>query len=217
MADVLSGLKFPTRRHERFLHHVFDYCVERRIGLGLRGSTACGMAGRFSDLDLCLSANANVDDLQRIACDMETPVMGFFTVNPKGILTVAYARGFCVEIGIRRTVAEEEHVRAIWLLPDGFLMGPAAELADVGSLYRPEFVIPGDGPRVLYKAVLKYLCGKRDAAAALLGELVRDRAVHNAAFAAEWKAIYDALVDNVPPDAAAEFQWLYTQLELSRR
>ncbi len=211
MVDVLSDLKMPTERHERFLRRVAAYCRKKRIGLGLRGSTACGAAGRFSDLDLALSAGAGADDLRFIAEGIETPVMGFFTVNPKGILTVSYPRGFCVEIGIRKTFALEEGPRLRLLLSDGFTTGPTALLVDVASLYRPEFIIPGDGPRLLYKAALKFLCGKCDAAAALLRELSLGRIAAKAAFAAEWKTMCDAVLgeSSIPPEAVKEFDWMY--------
>ncbi len=216
MDETFQNLKFPTERHQRYLYRVFEYCAAKRIGLGVLGSLATGAASRFSDIDLALSANVAAGDLRRIAEDFEEPVMGFFTVNPKGVLTVAYAHGFCVEIGVRKAIASGEPTGFRPLLADGFTTGPEPELVDLSSLYRPDFVIARDGFRILYKAALKYLGGKTETAVDLLGELVSGAVSTRAEFPGGWKALYDGITkkESIPRPLAEEFEWLSSRIGL---
>jgi hypothetical protein len=214
MSGQIPDFVCPTGRHAQYLRRVSDYCREKRIGLGLLGSMAAGKAGKFSDIDLALSGKTSADDLRRIAEDFETPIMGFFTVGPRGVLTVAYPRGFCVEVGVRKTIARGEPTGLRLLLPDGFATGPVPELVDIAAMYRPEFVIAHDGLRILYKSVLKYLGGRHEAAAALLGELGPGPALAPAGYARRWRYLFDGIArtKTIGREALEEFEWLFSQI-----
>lgn len=167
--------------------------------------------GRFSDIDVVLSAAAGASDLRFLLEGWERPVMGFYTVNPPGILTVVYARGFCVEAGIRRTMAQDEMPRTRVLLNHGLVTAERAEFIDIARLYRPDYITYGDGPRVLYKAMLKFLNGKPETAFALLEELnAGGKSFPRSDFTAQWEETLHKCVakENLSDPAAGEFAWL---------
>jgi hypothetical protein len=214
--SIFDNLNLPIARHRTFLLNTFNYCEAKRIGLGLLGSIALDAGSRFSDIDILLAGNAGEDDVRHLIEGFEQPAMGFFTINPKGIITVEYARGFCVELGVRKAVGGDERSQIRFLLQDNFTYAPVTELLDVETIYRPDFVIAADGPRILFKSILKYLNRKLDAAYGLLEEILAPgQKPPRTDFARWWKAAFDEMVstESLGKEAVEEFEWLYAQVE----
>ncbi|MBN1699860.1 MAG: nucleotidyltransferase domain-containing protein [Spirochaetales bacterium] len=136
----------------------------------MKGSMANGTAKRFSDIDVMLFFTEEKMILDTII-EFDKPLMVNATECPKGILMVSYPGGLCVELDCRDHVKQEEIDNAIILIDTHIDVREDEVIRKESVLFYITQNIIHQYLRLLYKALLKYLCDKPDHAQDLLREL----------------------------------------------
>ncbi|WP_195267101.1 nucleotidyltransferase domain-containing protein [Eubacterium sp. 1001713B170207_170306_E7] len=164
-------INYPTLKHKQYIEYIQAVCKDQKLSLVLEGSLASGKAGCFSDIDLILTGNLNVEQLEKILTDYGPLAMTNYTEKPEGILILNYADGISVDLDIRKAVLKEE-LEANQILCDfGFVVGESAERVRLTTdliLARPLWY---KTLRLIHRCCLKYLTGKAEAAEGLAKEV----------------------------------------------
>lgn len=109
----IKSLYFPTKDHERFVHHIVQMCNESHIAGFLKGSLAKGTAQEFSDVDLMLAGLNTPEDIDALIASFESILMSEKTAI--STFMVIYDCGLTVEYDIRKTVTMADVTKSIAL------------------------------------------------------------------------------------------------------
>ena len=111
--EKINSLYFPTKDHERFVHHIVQMCNESHIAGFLKGSLAKGTAQEFSDVDLMLAGLNTPEDIDALIASFGSILMSEKTAI--STFMVIYDCGLTVEYDIRKTVTMADVTKSISL------------------------------------------------------------------------------------------------------
>lgn len=111
--ERISSLHFPTKDHERLVHHIIQKCSENQIAGFLKGSLVKGNAQAFSDVDLVLTGLNTPEDIDNLISSFGSILLSEKTVI--STFMVIYACGLAVEYDIRKTVTTADVAKSIIL------------------------------------------------------------------------------------------------------
>lgn len=170
----MNEIKFPTINHKNYIQTVYQYCLEHKFSMIIKGSMAKGCATKFSDIDLIILGkldNQNVDDLISI---YGQPVMTNFTEKPQGILILVYPDNISVDLDFRESITPEDLKDSKILIKydENFcISGRETKRISINSRYMPNRPEEYKVLRLIHKGVVKYLSNKTDSANIFLSEI----------------------------------------------
>ena len=169
-----TTIKFPTEDYKNYIEYIQGYCQRKGFSLILKGSLATGTAKKNSDIDLVVLGSISNEDMDNIISGYGKPVMTNFTEKPKGIFILVYKNGICVDLDMRNTIIEKDLEDCVILNKNenNFLLSDhISRITDIESKWMPSRPEWYKTLRLLHRGLIKFLCGKTDAALELLSEI----------------------------------------------
>lgn len=170
----MNEIKFPTINYKNYIQTIYQYCLEHKFSMILKGSMARGSATKFSDIDLIILGNLtnqNVDDLITI---YGQPVMTNRTVNPKDILILVYPDNISVDLDLRESIITEdlEDSKILVKYDESFYLSDGeAKRKSINSKHLPNRPEWYKVLRLIHKGIIKYLSNKTNSAYSFLSEV----------------------------------------------
>lgn len=170
----MNEIKFPTINHKNYIQVIYQYCLEHKFSMIIKGSMAKGYATRFSDIDLIILGkltNQNVNDLITV---YGQPVMTNFTENPKDILILVYPNNISVDLDLRESITTKDLKDSKILIKydESFCLSEGrAKRKSINSIYLPNRPEWYKVLRLIHKGITKYLSNKTDSAYIFLSEI----------------------------------------------